>query len=164
MKVRVPNNFKQPYNGYYLKAGDVFEVESIDNMGYFHTKTGGLFCSLKHCAHLNGMDWVLIKETNRQRLRTFLDQNKANKQRLSLALGKSKSWLSTMCYESKREDIADETLTNIMGMLTIDWQSTSPLYVATAGYVPYTTIPANYSRPQDKQRLLGAFFNGDVKK
>lgn len=155
MKAKILEVYQYHTDDFNIKIGDVLKILRIDGDDVYVESEKG------YGVHF--YNYMVQIGTNRQRLRTFLDQNKANKQRLSLALGKSKSWLSTMCYDSKREDIADETLDNIMSMLTIDWQSTKPLHVTTAGYVPYTTIPANYSRPQDKQRLLDAFFNGDVK-
>lgn len=155
MKAKILEVYGYHSRGFNIEIGNILNVWRIDGDNvYVESKN-------RHVVHFH--KWMVQIETNRQRLRTFLDKNKANKQRLSLALGKSKSWLSTMCYDSKREDIADDTLNNIMSMLAIDWQSTKPLSVSTAGYVPYTTIPANYSRPQDKQCLLDAFFNGDVK-
>lgn len=102
-------------------------------------------------------------ETNRQILNNFLKERNINKSQASLMLGKSRCWLATMTYDSKRDDIKQKSLDRIIAALSIDWKSTNRVQVSTKGYVPYTTAPCGYKRPQDKARLMQAYFNGEVK-
>lgn len=104
-----------------------------------------------------------VLDTNRQTLNNFLKEKNINKSQASLMLGKSRCWLATMTYDSKRDDIKQKSLDRIIAALSIDWTSKNKVHVSTKGYVPYTTAPCGYKRPQDKARLMQAYLNGEVK-
>lgn len=162
MKVMSPTSTPSLTKG---KTYKCFNVKKRTYYGYsfnlINDDGDKCLCLLKECSHLNDMDWIIVN--NRATLKDFITKNQIDMKATSLMLGKSKSWLATMCYESKRDDIKQSSLDRIIAALSIDWASKTPVMVNSKGYVPYSTIPANYSRTQDKARLMRAYLNGEVK-
>lgn len=100
---------------------------------------------------------------NREKLRTFLKENKVKATAVSVYLGKASSYLTTMASDKemkRRGDISDNTFNKIMIMLSIDWESNKAIHVKQKGFVPYITRPCNYKTDQHKVELMRIFYKG----
>lgn len=55
----VPDGFKDDTS--YLKAGDVLKITDFRTHGFSaEHPIGGIYsCLIQHCAHLNGLQWIL---------------------------------------------------------------------------------------------------------
>lgn len=167
MKVKTPNNTNIQS---YLKPDTIYEAEIV--LGdCIEFKNHTLLCedgnpsigfsSIKNSSHLNGQDWILIQQTNREKLRDFITANNIRTNAVSRALGYKKNWLSQHIGRKDRKDMSDETLNNILKKLHIDWASDQWLTVKAE--VPYRTKPCNYPEGHHRERLQRAFWDGLVK-
>lgn len=82
-----------------------------------------------------------------------------NLSRLSMALGKHRSYLNKMIQQG----VSDELYERIKSKITIDWTSEKPLHVNDNKHVPYTVKPVNCVLPKHKEWLQELMMNGCVK-
>lgn len=83
----------------------------------------------------------------------------ANLSRLSIALGKHRSYLNKMIQQG----VSDKTYNKIKSKLTIDWNSDKPLHVNDGKHVPYTVKPVNCKQPKQQEWLQSLMMSGCVK-
>lgn len=82
-----------------------------------------------------------------------------NLSRLSMALGKHRSYLNKMIQQG----VSDELYERIKSKITIDWTSEKPLHVNDGKHVPYTVKPVNCVLPKHKEWLQELMMNGCIK-
>lgn len=83
----------------------------------------------------------------------------ANLSRLSIALGKHRSYLNKMIQQG----VSNKTYNKIKDKLTIDWNSDKPLYVNDRKHVPFTIKPISCKQEKHKEWLQSLMMSGCVK-
>lgn len=82
-----------------------------------------------------------------------------NKTRLSVALGKHRSYLNKLIQLGCSEELYNE----IKSKITIDWTSDKPLHVNDRKHVPFKVKPSNCVLPKHKQWLQELMLKGCIK-
>lgn len=135
------------------KAYNAKQASSGGNLWEIVNDNGGLsLIALKDCAHLQGGTWEFYNP-----LKTLLGN--ANLSRLSIALGKHRSYLNKMIQQG----VSNKTYNKIKDKLTIDWNSDKALHVNDGKHVPFTIKPINCKQQKHKDWLQSLMMSGCVK-
>lgn len=134
------------YTMWGAKIGEVYEIDSVDSYSSVCIYTGEHFVyTSSSCLRLVGGLNDLLKD--------------ANLARLSIALGKHRSYLNKMIQQG----VSDKTYNKIKDKLTIDWNSDKPLYVNDRKHVPFTIKPISCKQQKHKDWLQSLMMSGCVK-
>jgi len=147
-KVRLNKRCSEWVKDFGLRCGDigvVFEFVCESSIGVkFNSRKGYVYQTIEQLDLVYTLDSLL---------------KGYNLSRLSMALGKHRSYLNKMIQQG----VSGELYERIKSKITIDWTSEKPLHVNDGKHVPYTVKPVNCVLPKHKEWLQELMMNGCIK-
>lgn len=135
------------------KAYDAIQLGGTRNLFKIINNHGNeSIINLNSCAHLRGGSWSISNSLGD----LLTDYNHS---RLSLAMGKHRSYINTMI----KQGVSDKLFNKIKDLVTIDWNSDKPLYVNDGKHVPFTIKPISCKQDKHKEWLQSLMMKGCIK-